>query len=264
VSEPWPRDTVPEREGETPTRRQESNQHRGQSAVIGVALLLAITVVSVGVLTAGTSILVEEAAQEADLERIGDTIVSGYQPTTLEGTRTMSLSLTGGTLLTEQREITVSRYGDVIARVQTVALRYERANRAVSIVGGGILQTRAGGTAFVREPNMVSSFGGDGERILILSLVALTGTVEESIDEPRRVPLAFEATHERRDPGAGRYTVRLETAHPSVWMRYFEERGVDVRLVDHPGEAADVVVADLGLVTEARLIIHHVEVQSRG
>lgn len=240
-----------------------SSGDRGQSAIIGVALLLAITVVSVGVLTAGTGILVDEAAQEADLERIGDTVVADYRPATLAGTSTMTLSLAGGTVVTEPREITISRYGDVVARLQTVALRYERAGRALTIQSGAILQARNGHTTFVREPGMARRFGADGDRVLTLSLVNLTGDVEERIDNPRRVRFEFEATHERRDLDAGRYTIRVETAAPAAWVQYFEDVGADVH-TERTSQEGGVVVADFGRVSDARLIIHHVEVQSRG
>lgn len=244
--------------------RTDPDPDRGQSAIIGVALLLAITVVSVGVLTAGTGILVDEAAQEADLERIGQRFVAGYQPATLDGSTTMALSLTGGHLDSSPRTITITRSGDVVTRVQTVAIRYERAGRAVTVLGGAVLQSRADGARFIREPNVVTRFGGDGDRVLTLSLVVLLGQVDEQIDEPRGVRLAFDATHEWRDPGAGRYTVRVETVTPAAWARYFEEVGGDVRVTERPGEEVSVVIAELGRVTEARLIVHHVEVVADG
>lgn len=241
-----------------------ASTRRGQSAIIGVALLLTITVVSVGLLTAGTGILVDEAAQEADIERIGEAFTSGYRPATLEGSTTMALSLTGGKLVTAPRAITISRYGDIVTRVQTLALKYERSGRSVTVHGGGVLQDRADGATFIRDPNVITRFGGDGDRVLTIALVVLSGNVDERVEDPRRVRLEFEATHERRALGAGRYTVRVETATPGAWVRYFEEAGAEVRLQEGTDDEVDVVIADLGRVTEARLILHHVEVRSHG
>lgn len=240
------------------------SQTRGQSAIIGVALLLALTIVSVGVLTAGTGILVDEAAQGADAQRLADRLITAYNPTTLEGTTTLSLSLTGGQIKTAPRRITIRRFGDIVATFETQSLRFQRGDHYVSVLGQAVVRGQAGRARFVRDPGMVSVFGTGEDRTLSLSIVTLAGPLDQTVMEGESLQLAFQASHERRDPGAGRYTISIETATPDPWVEYFEDSAVSVRVIGEPESQTQVVIAELGRVSRARLIVHHVELRSDG
>lgn len=239
-------------------------QTRGQSAIIGVALLLGLTIVSVGVLTAGSGILVDEAAQGADAQRVADRLVTAYNPTTLEGTTTLSLAPTGGQFTTAERRITLRRFGEVVATFETKALRFDRGGHHVIVLGQAIIRGQADRARFVREPGLVTVFGAEGERTLSVSVIALTGQVDQTMTQQQRLRLPLRGSHERRDPGAGGYTISIESATPELWEEYLADIALSVRIVGDDGSETKLVIAELGRVSRARLIIHQVEIKTDG
>lgn len=248
----------------TPCSHTRRGRTRGQSAIIGVALLLGLTIVSVGVLTAGTGILVDEAAQGADAQRVADRLATAYNPSTLEGATTLSLALTGGQLTTEERRITLRRSGDVVATVDTRALRFARGDHHVSVLGQAIIRGQADRARFVRDPGLVTVFGAEDDRTLSVSITSLSGQVDESMSQQTSLRLRLHGSHERRDPGAGRYSISIETATPELWEAYLADIAVSVRIEGADTSQTKVVVAELGRVSRARLIIHQVEIRTDG
>lgn len=251
-----------------PSRTAEPEQvrtvPRGQSAVIGVALLLGLTIVSVGVLTAGTGMLVDEAAQGADANRVADRWATAYNPTTLEGTTTLSIALTGGQFTTKERRITVRRFGDVVGTFETNVLVFEEGDHQVTVIGQAVVRGQAGRARFVRNPSLVTVFGSEDDRTLSISIVALSGQVDKGVRSQTPLRLQLTGSHERRDPGAGRYTISIETATPKIWVDYLADLARSVRIVGDDSSQTKLVVAELGQVSRARLIIHRVEVETDG
>jgi hypothetical protein len=244
---------------------EEGRAHpRGQSAIIGVALLLGLTIVSVGVLTAGTGILVDEAAKGADAKRVADRMATAYNPSTLEGSATLSLALTGGQVSTAERRITVRRFGDVVAAFDTNVLQFEEGNHQVTVIGQAIVRGQAGRARFVRTPRLVTLFGSDGDRTLSISIVALAGRIDQTVTNQEPLRLHLNGSHDRRNPGAGRYTISIETATPGIWQDYLTDIARSVRIVGDDSSGTKLVVAELGRVSRARLIVHRVEVEPDG
>jgi flagellin-like protein len=239
-------------------------EQRAQSAVIGVALLMVITVVSIGVLTAGTGLLVDEAGRNADAQRVADRLLAGYEPRTLLGATTISLPVTGGHLYTVPRTIEVHRFGDPVATFETAAIRYQRAGHRVSASGQALVQGRGPDARFLRRPALVTVLEAEGQRVLSISVVRIESDIDHGVDRPGSLALSLVATHERRELDPGRYTLSLETDEPVLWERALGQvaKWTRVQETDTPGQYR--IVAEIGRVDQVRLLVTHLEVRIDG
>lgn len=241
-----------------------SRSDRAQSAVVGVAVLLALTVVSVAVLTAGAGTVVDDAAAGADAARVADRLAERYRPARVVGTRTVDLTVTGGTLRTVPREVALRRGNDTVVAPRTAALRFDRDGATVRALGRAVVRGDRDGALAVREPEAVRRVVADGRTTLVVSLVALAGTVDRTLGESERLRLAVTASHVRARPPAGNYTLRVETATPGPWRRHLADRARSVRVVDRDGDGVPSVVAELGPADEVLVVVHRLEVTVRG
>lgn len=237
---------------------------RAQSAVIGVALLMVITVVSIGVLTAGTGVLVDEAGRNADVQRVTDRLLEGYEPRTLLGGSTISLPVTGGTLETVPRTIEIRRAGSPVEIFETAGIRYRRAGHSVTAVGQAILRDRGGRARFIREPRLVRVFESGGKRVLSISVVLVEDTLDHTVHRAGEQRLTVMATHERRMLEPGRYAIALETTAPEAWERALEDLAKWIRIEERGEDGRYRLLVEFGRVHEVRLVVTHVEVRADG
>jgi flagellin-like protein len=80
-------------------------EDRAQSHVIGVVLLLGITVVAVGTLTATVGTVVEQNAAAADADRVATDLDGALDPVEATGVNRGRLSFADGRLATESRDL---------------------------------------------------------------------------------------------------------------------------------------------------------------
>lgn len=232
--------------------------NRGQSHVVGVALMLGLTVAALGTLTMGIGSLMEAQAATADVQRVGDGLAQSLQPQRTTGHTSGAVRFTDGTLATVDRQISLSRNGTEVTRLDTNGLAFRADDRRVAFLGGAIVRGTASNTWFRREPPITRSADGD---LLVVSVARLaTGSVAVS-GGGGRVDLTSTVTHDRRALGPGRYTVAIETAVPGPFAEYFRALNATVDRADRDGDGIPSVAATFPETTRAYLVIHEVSLE---
>lgn len=230
---------------------------RGQAAVVGVALLLAVTVVAVGVLTAGVGTVVDERADRAALDAAASELRAAFTPAAAAGPGGTTLDLPPGTLDTVPREVRVYRDGSLVATVQARALVFRRGGGSARLLAGRVVATDGGWTEPYRSPPLVA--GGEG-RPLAIRVPRFTSEVDAG-GGTRRAEV--DARHRERDLGRGRFSVAVETSTPGAWTLYFERRGATTERRDVDGDGVPSVRATLPGTHRGVLVVHSLAVTVR-
>lgn len=232
---------------------------RGQSNVVGVAILLGVTVVALGAVTASVGTLIETNAAAADANRVATDLSSAIQPVRTTGVRVGSVSFTDGTLQTVDRTIRVlNATGPVFVR-DANALAFESGAYAVTMLGGAVVTGQSGSGRFVRDPAMTA---GDG--VLVVSVPVLDGAISAG-GENTRLRLRTRVTHDRLALGTGTYRVAVETTRPDPWERYFERANATfLPPRDFDGDGVASVVARFPGQRAGYVVVHAVEVTTDG
>ena len=233
------------------------SEERGQSSIIGVAVLVTVTVLSIAALTAAAGTFVADGAAAANTQRVADGLVDVG-----EGKRTTTVAFSQGTLRVEPRTIRVVGEGQVVAEVDADALVYENRNRRVASLGGVIVDGRPG-QAVVRGSLPVVV----GEERLLVDIVALnaSGTTAVGGSAPGSVTVRTNATHEYRALEPGRYAIAVETATPSAWERAFEAAGLAHERRDFDSDGVPSVVGESPTTLSLDLAVYDLRaVMSRG
>ena len=234
---------------------------RGQSHVVGVALLLGVTVVALGALTASVGTVIEGTAATADATRVAEDLDDALRPVEATGPRRGRLSFTGGELEVVERDLRVLDAGGVVETVEADALVYRRDDqRVVYLAGAVVRQTGAGSQLYAPPPVTASSASGGvlvvGAPVLNASRTSVGATGSTT------VVLETAVSHERTPLGNGTYRVAVETTTPGAWERYFERRGATVlgrRDVDGDGLAS--VVARFPGERVGYLVVHDLRLE---
>lgn len=238
---------------------------RAQSSVVGVALLVAVTVVSLGALTAGVGLVVEEHAARADTVRVAADLDAAVAPVETTGRHRERVAFAEGTLRTAERDLRVldATDGEVLERVRVDALVFEAGNRRVASVSGAVLRGR-GETATLRTPPPVTASAGDGG-VLIVGAARL-GTVRMAIsgNGAGGTTLRTNVTHRRTDLGRGAFEVALETATPGPLASWFADRGARTRTEDTDGDGVPSVVARFDGERRGYLVVHDLNLEVGG
>lgn len=228
-----------------------------QANVIGVALLLGITVISMGAITASLGVVVDTQVDVAEGDRVGSDLAAAIDPAEV-GRGGGSISFHEGRLFSVKRELVVRADGDVVERIRTDALVFENDESRVAFHAGGIVRGEGNGSHFQRDPVVivddvllvgVTRIGGD------VNGVAGSGGVTASVTTDVR--------HERREFDADSIQLSIETGSPGAWERFLREHGADVERL--PGDPPTVVASFEGLEVGI-LVIHDLglEVEARG
>jgi len=231
---------------------------RGQSHVVGVAVLLAVTVLAIGGLTAGLGAVVEDSAESADAERVASDLDAALRPVETTGVRRGTIRFGDGALHTEDRELRVLNDSGVVRTVAVDALVYEVGERRVSFQAGGIVRGSGNASRFVRAPPIVAApDGGD----LIVGAARLGGDVE-LWGRTDRV-LVTNVSHDRQYLGEGEYRVAVETSTPAAWVDAFESRNATVVATDRDvdGDGVGSVVARFPDRRTAYLVVHDLDLE---
>lgn len=239
---------------------------RAQSSVVGVALLVGVTVVSLGALTAGVGLVVEEHAARADAVRVAADLDAAVDPVETTGRHRDRVALAEGTLRTAERDLRVldATDGAVLERVRVGALVFEAGNRRVASVSGAVLRGR-GETANLRTPPPVTASTGDGG-VLIVGAARL-GTDRVAISgngAGGTTTLRTNVTHRRTDLGRGAFEVALETATPGPLASWFADRGARTRTEDTDGDGVPSVVARFDGERRGYLVVHDLNLEVGG
>jgi hypothetical protein len=236
------------------------SERRGQSAVVGVALLLGLTMLSLGILTASVGTIVQSNAATADAGRVAADFESTLEPVEATGPGRGTVSFTDGTLRRVDRSVRVLNDSGVVATESVGALVYENAEHRVAFLSGGIVRGTGEGARFATEPPVVA-----GDDVLVVGVARLNASGPDAISgSETRVTLRTDVSHGRRTLGNDSYRVAVETATPAAWESYFRRADATTSRRDFDGDGVDSVVADFGESRTTYLVVHDLRVEVNG
>lgn len=236
---------------------------RGQSNVVGVAILLGVVVVALGSLTAGIGAVVDGNAAAADASRVAADLDSALEPVEATGVRRGRVSFTNGQLRTVERELRVLNESGVVRTVRVDALVFTSRDRRVAFLAGAIVQGRTGNGRMRTPPPITASrdSGGDATGVIIVGAPVLNGSVAVSATGGESVLFRTDVSHHRTALADGTYGVAVETATPGAWRRYFERTNATVRTRDFDGDGVPSVVGTYPGERVGYLVVHDLRVE---
>lgn len=230
---------------------------RAVSTVVGVALLVGVTMITLTALTASVGTVIESQADRADTNRVTD----AFEDIAAAKTATTGrLAFSEGRVHTADRDLRVLRNGRVVAHEEVDALVYDSGEQRVAILAGAVLRENGASAWFAREPPVTTAESG-GPTAVVVGAVGVEGpvTVAGTVDARLRVSV----NHTRRSLRGGAIGVAIETETPRPWIEYFREHGATVRRADIDGDGRPSVVGTFG-ADETHLLVHRVEVTVDG
>jgi len=234
---------------------------RGQSSVVGVALLLGATVVALGVLTASVGTLVDGHAARADADRVAADLEDALRPVETTGHRTGEVRFTEGSLHTEARDLHVIKDGTLERTVPVGALVFERGDRRVRSVAGTVVRGRDDNAWTVDQPPIV---GSEATEVLVVGAAKLNASDDGVGGRQVSAELATNVSHERIALGRGTYRVAIETTVPVAIERALKEQGAtNVYRSDVDGDGLSSVVAEFPGVRRGYLVVHDMRLEVR-
>ncbi|ADQ68138.1 flagellin-like protein [Halogeometricum borinquense DSM 11551] len=232
----------------TGTRRD-----RAQSAIVGVALLLGLTVVGIGILTAAAGTVVQEGASTAATTRVAGGLDDALDTGTAAETEA-TIRLSGGTMRVTNRTVRVLNDSGVAWSGHTGAIVYESGNKPVSAVAGAVAVGNGDRSRLDAPPSIAPA---NGTLYVGVPVLNASGTDAVSARETTvPVTLRTTPTHERRLLSANRYRVAVETAAPGAWERHFRDQGATTSRRDFDADGTPSVVADFPGRRTLHLVVH--------
>ena len=230
---------------------------RGQSNVVGVALLLGIAVVSMGTLTAAVGVVVDSSAAEADAERVATDLDDALEPVAATGPQRGTVTFSEGRLTSVDRAMTIRADGSQVATVSVDALVFESGDRRVRFHAGAIVRGSDERAWLHAPPPFTVS-----EDILIVSAPTIGNDIG-SITGSGGVTATIETdvSHNRRDLGEATFGIAVETATPTVWERWFRKQGATV---DREPGTPPVVVGTFEGRRTGYLVVHDLNTEVTG
>lgn len=212
-----------------------------QSHVVGVVLLLGLTLVALGSLTAVVGNVVDGHTATADETRVANTFETAFRPVEQTGHRTARVRFTDGRLTTVERELRVRNDSGVQRTVPIDAMVYESDDNRVRFLGGSVVRgTR--GNAWLETDPPVTATREDSAVIVGAPLINASGG---SVSGTGGVTagIRHNVSHERERLPADNYSVAIETETPRPFTAYFQRVGASTRVTDIDGDGTPSVVA---------------------
>lgn len=234
---------------------------RGQSSVVGVALLLSVTVVSLGLLTAGIGTVVGDSAARADARQVANGFESALRPVEVTGPYRGEITFSEGTLRTVDRDLRVLAGGRVVERVAVDALVFDSGGHRTTYLAGGVVRGRGDNAWLAATPPLTVSSEAGPAGVLVVGAPKLGGTVSVAGSGGVVVTLATNVTHERRTLSEATYGVAIETDTPAAWEPFVRERGGRVSRRDFDGDGTPSVVATFPGRRQAYLVVHDLRLE---
>jgi hypothetical protein len=228
---------------------------RGQQGIIGVALLLLLTVIAIGTMTSLLGGAVTGGVAQAELRTVGTTLATVTAPTDDPTMQTMLMRT--GTLETHPGTLWITG-ADIAIEQEVGTLRYGTGHHRLSSEYGTQITT-VDGEVIAVEGQRIRRVG---DRLYLgVPSMGLAG-VDTIATNGRAVRVGVRPrvdTQHRRLP-RGRYQVRLETDHPSVWVQMFEEVGARVH-IPRSTAGTPVVTADFEEPITIELLSQRVQLE---
>lgn len=232
-------------------------RRRGQANVVGIAILVGVTVVALGALTASIGAVVEEDAARADAQRVADGFQTTLDTRTATGHNRGRIAFAEGALRPVDRQVRILDDDGVVRTVDAGALVFEAGARRVTYLGGAVVRGQPPGSTMWAEPPITVARDGDA---LVIG-VATIGDAMTAVGGTGPVVLRTNVSHERESLDTGRFRVAVETATPRPWRTYFERTGATVTTRDIDGDGTESIVARYPGERAAWLVVHDLRVE---
>jgi len=229
---------------------------RGQSHVVGVALMLGLAVVALGTLTLGIGMVVDSQAANADTTRVADDMETALQAVERTGHHSHHVSFAEGQLSTEQRTLRIidATDGTVIESHAIDALAFENGDRRVTSVGGALVRSQGNNAWLVSEPPISSSEQTD---VLVVGAPQIGGgQVAVSGQGGVRTTLQTNISHTESDLGTGEFAVAIETETPTALEPFFERQNATTSREMFAGDKHESIVATYPGQRQGYLVVH--------
>lgn len=232
---------------------------RGQSHVVGVALLLGLTVVALGGLTVTVGSVMDEQAASTDAARIAGEMETALQPVQATGRHMGRLHFSGGNLHTAERDIRVLRNGSTVATREASALLFEAADRRVAFVAGAVIRGTRESAWRVTDPPITSA---SRNGILVVGVPTL-GVDDVAVAGTGATTVALQTTvsHHRTALGNGQFAVAIETKTPGPYERFARSQNASVSRIDFDNDGISSVVATYPERRKAYLVTHNLSLE---
>ncbi|AZH24527.1 DUF7289 family protein [Haloplanus aerogenes] len=227
---------------------------RAQSAPVGVAILLAVTVVSMGALTVAVGSVVEAGATQAETRAAAGSMDAALDPER-SGRHERRLALHEGRLRTVDRSLRVLDGDAVVFERSVDGLVFTAGQRRVRYVAGATVGATGNG-AFLHASPPLSVRDGT----LFVGVTALDAPAV-AVDGPGTVTLRTNVTHSRRRLSGQGYAVAVETRTPAVWERWFEDMGATTARQSFDNDDVPSVVARFPDVQDVYVFVHDMNLE---
>ena len=237
---------------------------RAATQVVGVAVLLGLTVVSLGALTAGIGAVVEENAASADAARVADGMSTALEPVERTGHARAQLSFTGGRLRTVERDLRVLNGTRTVRRLDAGALVWTDDGARVEYVAGAVIRGTPDHADLHAPPPVTASRGAGSDGVLVVGAPRLGADAGRTVTAGTGVPLRTNVSHDRTALGTSRFRVAVETRTPGALAPYFREQGATVSRRDIDDDGVPSVVATYPGQRRAYLVVHDLNLSVGG
>ncbi|MFB6250097.1 MAG: flagellin-like protein [Halobellus sp.] len=228
---------------------------RAQTAVVGVAILLGLTVVAIGGLTATTGSIVEDGAASAAATRVASDLETALGPS--PGPRATTVALAAGSVRVVNRSVWVLDADGVVWAGHAGAIVYDDDGHRVTGFAGAVVRSDDRGDRVV-APSRIAPANGT----LYLGVPVLNASGADGVatgGHRLSVTLRTDARTERIDLPRSTYRVAVETATPAAWERHLRERGATATTRrDIDGDGVTAVVAAFPSQRTAHLVVRDV------
>jgi flagellin-like protein len=211
---------------------------RGQSHVVGVAILLAVTVVSLGGLTATVADTVDAGTDHVAERQAATQLADAVQPRRVTGTHTGRLAVGSGRIETVPRTVRLLNDSGTVRRVAVDALVYRTDDTRAATVAGAVVRGRPGAATVVRRPSL---------RRAADTLVVGVATLG---DRENQIPLRTNVSHHATRYPTDTWRVAIETATPDAVAASLDTAGDTTRRDFDDDGVPSVVVR----VTDRRVV----------
>lgn len=237
---------------------------RAQAQIVGVSILLLVTVVSLGALTAGVGTVIDENAASADTVRVADGFATALDPVERTGRSREQVAFTEGRVRAVDRELRIIRDGRTVETLETDALVYEAGDETrVAYVAGAVIRGPPGAPDLHTPPPVTASRGDGG--VLVVGAPRLgAGNATVAGSGGTTVPLRTDVGHNRTDLGTGRFRIAIETTTPDALAPYFREQGASVGRRDIDGDGVPSLVATYPGDRQGYLVVHDLNLRVGG
>lgn len=237
---------------------------RGQANVVGIAILLGITVIALGGLTASIGTVIDAHAANADAARVADGIGGALDPVETTGRNRGRVTFTDGSLRTVERDLRVLDGGGVRHVVGVDALVFQSDEHRVAFAAGAIVRGTGRGADLLEPPPVIASVSGSGSGsggVLVVGAPRLGGQAAVGGSGGVAVTLRTDVRHDRTNLGRARFAVAVETTTPGAWEEFFGRQNATVSRRDFDADGIVSVVGSYPGRRQGYLVVHDMNLE---